>query len=74
MLEINTDILCETEFWGVKDFFFHLGVTRHVGEAISDRTSKTKNKVVAIGLAPWGIVENKEDLVGKDVSYQPGIL
>lgn len=46
-----------------------LGVTRHVGEAISDRTTKTKNKVVAIGLAPWGIVENKEDLVGKDVGF-----
>ncbi|CAC5414386.1 TRPM3 [Mytilus coruscus] len=44
------------------------GVTRHVGEAISDRTTKTKNKVVAIGLAPWGIVENKEDLVGKDLT------
>jgi hypothetical protein len=58
----------------LKNFFFQLGVTRHVGEAISDRTTKTKNKVVAIGLAPWGIVENKEDLIGKDVSYQPGVL
>ncbi|KAK3097474.1 hypothetical protein FSP39_009961, partial [Pinctada imbricata] len=42
------------------------GVTRHVGDAISDRTTKTKNKVVAIGIAPWGIVENKEDLLGRD--------
>ncbi|XP_041371939.1 transient receptor potential cation channel subfamily M member 3-like isoform X2 [Gigantopelta aegis] len=43
------------------------GVTRHVGDAISDRTTKTKNKVVAIGIAPWGIVENRENLVGRDV-------
>nr|XP_022329694.1 transient receptor potential cation channel subfamily M member 1-like isoform X4 [Crassostrea virginica] len=43
------------------------GVTRHVGDAISDRTTKLKNKVVAIGIAPWGIVENKEELIGKDV-------
>ena len=42
-------------------------MTRHVGDAISDRTSKTRNKVVAIGIAPWGIVENKEDLIGRDV-------
>ncbi|OWF43176.1 Transient receptor potential cation channel trpm [Mizuhopecten yessoensis] len=42
------------------------GVTRHVGDTISDRTTKLKNKVVAIGIAPWGIVENKEDLIGKD--------
>lgn len=43
------------------------GVTRHVGDAISDRTTKAKNKVVAIGIAPWGIVENKELLIGNDV-------
>lgn len=39
-----------------------------MGDAISDRTAKAKNKVVAIGVAPWGIVERKEDLVGRDVS------
>ncbi|XP_055889921.1 transient receptor potential cation channel subfamily M member 3-like isoform X5 [Biomphalaria glabrata] len=43
------------------------GVTRHVGDAISDRTTKARNKVVAIGIAPWGIVENKEDLLGRDI-------
>ena len=43
------------------------GVTRHVGDAISDRTLKAKNKIIAIGIAPWGIVENKDDLIGKDV-------
>lgn len=48
--------------------FFFTGVTRHVGDAISDRTTKLKNKVVAIGIAPWGIVENKEELIGKDVN------
>ena len=42
-------------------------MTRHVGDAISDRTLKAKNKIIAIGIAPWGIVENKDDLIGKDV-------
>ncbi|KAL8568792.1 hypothetical protein ACOMHN_000075 [Nucella lapillus] len=42
------------------------GVTKHVGDAISDRTTKAKNKVVAVGIAPWGIVERKEDLIGHD--------
>lgn len=40
-----------------------------MGDAISDRTTKARNKVVAIGIAPWGIVENKEDLIGRDVSW-----
>lgn len=49
-------------------FLIFPGVTRHVGDAISDRATKLKNKVVAIGIAPWGIVENKEELIGKDVN------
>lgn len=57
-------------FWDIKIrtiLSFFTGVTRHVGDAISDRTTKAKNKVVAIGIAPWGIVENKELLIGNDV-------
>ncbi|KAH9513283.1 hypothetical protein Btru_034539 [Bulinus truncatus] len=42
------------------------GVTKHVGDAISDRTTKTRNNVIAIGITPWGIVENKEFLIGQD--------
>lgn len=53
-----------------KNCFYSPGVTRHVGDAISDRTTKARNKVVAIGIAPWGIVENKEDLLGRDVSWR----
>ena len=51
-------------------FTLSTGVTRHVGDAISDRTTKTKNKVVAIGIAPWGIVENRDNLIGRDVSKE----
>ncbi|CAL8243612.1 unnamed protein product [Lota lota] len=44
------------------------GVIRHVGDALKDHSSKSRGKVCAIGFAPWGIVENKEDLIGKDVT------
>ncbi|XP_028437026.1 transient receptor potential cation channel subfamily M member 1 [Perca flavescens] len=44
------------------------GVIRHVGDALKDHSSKSRGKVCAIGLAPWGIVENKEDLIGRDVT------
>lgn len=43
------------------------GVIRHVGDALKDHSSKSRGKVCAIGIAPWGILENKEDLLGKDV-------
>ncbi|KAG8440391.1 hypothetical protein GDO86_006228 [Hymenochirus boettgeri] len=44
------------------------GVIRHVGDALKDHSSKSRGKICAIGIAPWGIVENKEDLIGKDVT------
>ncbi|XP_070686413.1 transient receptor potential cation channel subfamily M member 1-like [Pempheris klunzingeri] len=44
------------------------GVIRHVGDALKDHSSKSRGKVCAIGIAPWGILENKEDLLGKDVT------
>lgn len=46
---------------------YPLGVIRHVGDALKDHSSKSRGKVCAIGIAPWGILENKEDLIGRDV-------
>lgn len=46
-----------------------IGVIRHVGDALKDHSSKSRGRICAIGIAPWGIVENKEDLLGKDVSF-----
>ena len=49
------------------------GVTRHVGDAlVSERSPRLRSgRVVSIGIAPWGIVENRHLLVGlkKDVTY-----
>lgn len=49
------------------------GVTRHVGDAlISERSPRLRGgRVVSIGIAPWGVVENRAGLVGrnKDVTY-----
>ncbi|NP_001032823.1 transient receptor potential cation channel subfamily M member 1 isoform 1 [Rattus norvegicus] len=44
------------------------GVVSHVGDALKDHSSKSRGRLCAIGIAPWGMVENKEDLVGKDVT------
>ncbi|CAI5790020.1 transient receptor potential cation channel subfamily M member 4 [Podarcis lilfordi] len=42
------------------------GVGRHVGEAVRDHTTASSNPsthVVAMGIAPWGIVEQRQCLV-----------
>ena len=43
----------------------HTGVMKHVGEAVRDYTIAhgNKAKVVTIGIAPWGCVNNKDILV-----------
>ncbi|KAM9367239.1 transient receptor potential cation channel subfamily M member 6 [Phaethornis superciliosus] len=43
------------------------GVSRHVGDALKDRASPHLRKICAVGIPPWGIIENQRDLIGKDV-------
>ncbi|GFY46431.1 transient receptor potential cation channel subfamily M member 3 [Trichonephila inaurata madagascariensis] len=45
------------------------GVMRHVGEAlVNERTPRLRGRVLAIGIAPWGIIDNRTDLIGKNCS------
>uniref|UniRef100_A0A452I1D8 non-specific serine/threonine protein kinase n=1 Tax=Gopherus agassizii TaxID=38772 RepID=A0A452I1D8_9SAUR len=43
------------------------GVSRHVGDALKAHASQYLRKICAIGIPPWGIIENQRDLIGKDV-------
>ncbi|NXK97935.1 TRPM6 protein, partial [Formicarius rufipectus] len=42
-------------------------VSRHVGDALKGCASPHLRKICAIGIPPWGVIENKKDLIGKDV-------
>ncbi|CAL1279991.1 unnamed protein product, partial [Larinioides sclopetarius] len=45
------------------------GVMRHVGEAlVNERTPRLRGRVLAIGIAPWGIIDNRTDLIGKNIT------
>uniref|UniRef100_A0A7N8YI07 Transient receptor potential cation channel, subfamily M, member 2 n=1 Tax=Mastacembelus armatus TaxID=205130 RepID=A0A7N8YI07_9TELE len=44
----------------------HVGVMKHVGQAVRDNVlscSSTQGRVVAIGVATWGIIHNRDSLV-----------
>ncbi|NXJ97359.1 TRPM6 protein, partial [Corythaixoides concolor] len=43
------------------------GVSRHVGDALKGRASPHLKKICAVGIPPWGVIENQRDLIGKDV-------
>ncbi|KAK4317577.1 hypothetical protein Pmani_011358 [Petrolisthes manimaculis] len=51
------------------------GVTRHVGEALVTESAirERSGRVVSVGVAPWGVIEKRQDLIGrnKDVPYHP---
>ncbi|XP_067933259.1 transient receptor potential cation channel subfamily M member 3-like isoform X2 [Watersipora subatra] len=43
------------------------GVMRHVGSALAEKSiKKHKKHIVAIGIAPWGVVHKRTDLIGRD--------
>ncbi|XP_042797979.1 transient receptor potential cation channel subfamily M member 7 isoform X2 [Panthera leo] len=43
------------------------GVAKHVGDALKEHASRSSRKICTIGIAPWGVIENRNDLVGRDV-------
>lgn len=51
------------------DLIVCLGVSRHVGDALKGCASPHLRKICAVGIPPWGIIENQRDLIGKDVSW-----
>lgn len=48
----------------------HTGVMKHVGQAVRDHalSSSLSGQIVAIGVATWGIIHNKDFLVNAEVS------
>ncbi|KAK5915043.1 hypothetical protein CesoFtcFv8_000677 [Champsocephalus esox] len=43
------------------------GVAKHVGDALKEHCSRSSKKICTIGIAPWGALENRNDLIGRDI-------
>jgi len=46
----------------------HVGVAKHVGEAVRNYALAHgyKKPIIAIGIVPWGFISNREKLVNTD--------
>ncbi|MBN3296361.1 TRPM7 protein, partial [Amia calva] len=42
-------------------------VAKHVGDALKEHSSRSSRKICTIGIAPWGVIENRNDLIGREV-------
>uniref|UniRef100_A0A3Q3VPH4 non-specific serine/threonine protein kinase n=1 Tax=Mola mola TaxID=94237 RepID=A0A3Q3VPH4_MOLML len=45
------------------------GVAKHVGDALKEHCSRSSKKICSIGIAPWGVIENRNDLIVSSWSY-----
>uniref|UniRef100_A0A8C4QPS1 TRPM SLOG domain-containing protein n=1 Tax=Eptatretus burgeri TaxID=7764 RepID=A0A8C4QPS1_EPTBU len=45
----------------------NMGIVTHVGDALKEHSSRSCKKICTIGIAPWGLIENRNDLIGQDV-------
>ncbi|XP_041442727.1 transient receptor potential cation channel subfamily M member 7 isoform X3 [Xenopus laevis] len=43
------------------------GVAAHIGDAIKEYASRLTHNICIIGVAPWGIIEGRQDLIGNNV-------
>ncbi|XP_057684456.1 transient receptor potential cation channel subfamily M member 7 isoform X2 [Corythoichthys intestinalis] len=43
------------------------GVAKHVGDALKEHSSRSSKKICTIGIASWGVIENRTDLIGRDI-------
>ncbi|KAB1280528.1 Transient receptor potential cation channel subfamily M member 6 [Camelus dromedarius] len=43
------------------------GVSKHVGDALEAHSSQSSRKIWTVGIPPWGVIENRKDLIGRDV-------
>ncbi|XP_077570184.1 transient receptor potential cation channel subfamily M member 7-like isoform X1 [Stigmatopora nigra] len=43
------------------------GVAKHVGDALKEHCSRSSKKICTIGIASWGVIENRTDLIGRDI-------
>ncbi|XP_072038624.1 transient receptor potential cation channel subfamily M member 3-like isoform X2 [Amphiura filiformis] len=46
----------------------HTGVTLHVGDALNNHSVKMRDRIVTIGISPWGVLNNRESLIGRDTT------
>ncbi|XP_066448742.1 transient receptor potential cation channel subfamily M member 7-like isoform X2 [Eleutherodactylus coqui] len=43
------------------------GAAEHIGDALKDHSSHLSHKVCTIGIAPWGLIDGRQDLIGRNV-------
>ncbi|XP_073509205.1 transient receptor potential cation channel subfamily M member 7-like isoform X1 [Phyllobates terribilis] len=43
------------------------GVAEHIGDALKDHASHLCHKVCTIGITPWGLIDGRQDLLGRNV-------
>ncbi|MGH0162016.1 UNVERIFIED_CONTAM: hypothetical protein FKN15_002806 [Acipenser sinensis] len=67
-----TEITADRWLEATEELFLSLngeenGVAKHVGDALKEHSSRSSRRICTIGIAQWGVIENRNDLIGRDV-------
>lgn len=54
--------------FGFEFIKFFKGVVKHIGDILKENIPRARTNVIVIGIAPWGVVNEKESLIGYGVS------
>lgn len=69
-------LLCSLGAWILTNGL-RFGITKHLGQAVRDHSlasTSSKVRVVAIGIAPWNMIHNREALLTAKVSLHTQLL
>ena len=47
---------------------FYTGVVKHIGDMLRNHLPKTRNNIIVIGIAPWGVICGRESLIQRGVN------
>lgn len=67
---MHTLLVCSPGAWILTNGL-RFGITKHLGQAVRDHSlasTSSKVRVVAIGIAPWNMIHNREALLAAKVS------
>ena len=74
MMTLKCSFSMYCDFWSISGMWIittgiYSGVIKRVGEAVRDFGHTTEGRVVTLGIASWGSVQNKEHLIAPKVNY-----
>ena len=55
-------------------FVDYEGIVKHIGDILREYFPKARNNIIAIGIAPWGVISERNLLIGSEVNRRGSLI